>query len=99
MIIAGLEHSEASRAMLAASGIPVVENSANGGPGKLVGIITNRDVRFASNPSEPVSELMTKENLVTVPENVDREEAKRLLHQHRAAGAAAPARGPTAGRS
>ena len=61
------------------SGIPVVER----GSGKLVGIITNRDVRFADNAKQPVNELMTKENLVTVRENVDREEAKRLLHQHR----------------
>lgn len=65
------------------SGIPVVEKSSNGGPGKLVGIITNRDVRFASNPNQPVSELMTKENLVTVREDIDRAEAQRLLHQHR----------------
>jgi IMP dehydrogenase len=61
------------------SGIPVVE----GGSGKLVGIITNRDVRFADNARQPVSELMTKENLVTVRENVTRDEAKRLLHHHR----------------
>ncbi|MBT4741416.1 MAG: IMP dehydrogenase [Rhodospirillaceae bacterium] len=61
------------------SGIPVVERDT----GKLVGILTNRDVRFASNPDEPVSQLMTKENLVTVPDSVDREEAKRLLHRHR----------------
>ncbi|MFL2771136.1 MAG: IMP dehydrogenase [Rhodospirillaceae bacterium] len=61
------------------SGIPVVERNN----GKLLGILTNRDVRFASNPNEPISHLMTKENLITVPENVDREEAKRLLHQHR----------------
>jgi len=61
------------------SGIPVVE----GGSGKLVGIITNRDVRFANNARQPVSELMTRENLVTVREDVAREEAKRLLHQHR----------------
>jgi IMP dehydrogenase len=61
------------------SGIPVVER----GDGKLVGIITNRDVRFADNAKQPVAELMTKTNLVTVHENVAREEAKRLLHQHR----------------
>ena len=61
------------------SGIPVVEK----GNGRLVGILTNRDVRFASDPNQPVAELMTKENLVTVPEGVDMEEAKRLLHQHR----------------
>ncbi len=60
------------------SGIPVVERKT----GKLVGIVTNRDVRFASNPNQPVSELMTTK-LITVPENVQREEAKKLLHQHR----------------
>jgi IMP dehydrogenase len=60
------------------SGIPVTEEQ-----GRLVGVLTNRDVRFASNRKQPVSELMTKENLVTVKENVGREEAKRLLHQHR----------------
>ncbi|MDA8230949.1 MAG: IMP dehydrogenase [Magnetospirillum sp.] len=61
------------------SGIPVVER----GSGRLVGILTNRDVRFASDALQPVSELMTKENLVTVREGVDKGEAKRLLHQHR----------------
>ena len=61
------------------SGIPVVE----GGDGKLVGIVTNRDVRFASDPDQPVSELMTKENLITVEDGVDMDEARRLLHQHR----------------
>ena len=65
------------------SGIPVVDPNANGGRGKLVGIITHRDVRFASDPNQPVSELMTHQNLVTVHETVDKEEAKRLLHQHR----------------
>ncbi|QJE73048.1 IMP dehydrogenase [Aerophototrophica crusticola] len=60
------------------SGIPVTDAG-----GKLVGILTNRDVRFASNPKQPVSELMTKDRLVTVQEGVDKEEAKRLLHQHR----------------
>ncbi|MEQ9199666.1 MAG: IMP dehydrogenase, partial [Rhodospirillales bacterium] len=61
------------------SGLPVVEN----GSGKLVGVLTNRDVRFASNPDEPVSQLMTQENLVTVREGVSRDEAKRLLHKFR----------------
>jgi IMP dehydrogenase len=61
------------------SGIPVVEK----GTKRLVGIVTNRDVRFATNPKQPISELMTRERLVTVRETVDREEAKRLLHQHR----------------
>jgi IMP dehydrogenase len=64
------------------SGIPVVE--ANGGPtGRLVGIITNRDVRFADDLSQPVSSLMTRENLVTVKPGVDQGEARRLLHKHR----------------
>jgi len=61
------------------SGFPVVER----GTGKLVGILTNRDVRFATDKSQKVSDLMTKENLVTVRESVDQDEAKRLLHQHR----------------
>jgi IMP dehydrogenase len=60
------------------SGIPVVEHG-----GKLVGILTNRDVRFASNPRQRVSELMTYKNLITVREGVGKDEAKRLLHQHR----------------
>src|SRR5262249_38235024 len=50
---------------------------------KLVGILTNRDVRFATDARQKVSELMTKERLVTVREGVDQDEAKRLLHQHR----------------
>jgi IMP dehydrogenase len=60
------------------SGIPVTE--ANG---RLTGILTNRDVRFASDPRQKVSELMTRDRLVTVGEGVSKEEAKRLLHQHR----------------
>jgi len=67
------------------SGIPVVENGGTGGQmkGRLVGIVTNRDVRFASDPRTPVRELMTSRDLVTVRDGVDQEEAKRLLHQHR----------------
>ena len=60
------------------SGIPVVEAG-----GKLVGILTNRDVRFADNPAQPVRELMTHENLATVRTGVSQEEARRLLHQRR----------------
>jgi len=60
------------------SGVPVTEAD-----GKLVGILTNRDVRFATNPNQAVSELMTKENLITVKEEVAHEEAKKLLHQNR----------------
>ncbi|MDQ0468430.1 IMP dehydrogenase [Labrys wisconsinensis] len=65
------------------SGIPVVEGGAPGVPGKLVGILTNRDVRFATNQQQPVAELMTKDRLITVREGVTQEEAKRLLHQYR----------------
>ena len=61
------------------SGIPVVEQ----GSGRLVGILTNRDVRFATDQRQPVKELMTHENLVTVRDGVDSIEAKRLLHQYR----------------
>ncbi len=60
------------------SGIPVVEES-----GKLVGILTNRDVRFAENPNQPVAELMTHENLATVRIGVSQEEARRQLHHRR----------------
>ncbi len=60
------------------SGIPVVEAG-----GRLVGILTNRDVRFADNPGQPVRELMTADALVTVPVGVSQDEARRLLHQHR----------------
>jgi IMP dehydrogenase len=65
------------------SGIPVVERGPNGGKGKLVGILTNRDVRFATNPGQRVAELMTKDRLITVREGVTQDEAKRLLHQFR----------------
>jgi IMP dehydrogenase len=61
------------------SGIPVVEQPK----GRLVGILTNRDVRFATNPGQPVSELMTKDRLITVRDGVTKDEAKRLLHHHR----------------
>jgi len=61
------------------SGIPVVARRT----GKLVGILTNRDVRFAIDPKQPIKELMTKRGLITVREGVDRDEAKRLLHKHR----------------
>src|ERR1700693_3910826 len=65
------------------SGIPVVEGGGNGKAARLVGILTNRDVRFATDPRQKVAELMTKERLVTVNEGVSQDEAKRLLHQHR----------------
>src|SRR5258705_42768 len=65
------------------SGIPVVEGGGDGRAGKLVGILTNRDVRFATDPRQTVAALMTKERLITVREGVGQDEAKRLLHQHR----------------
>ena len=60
------------------SGIPVVDAG-----GKLCGILTNRDVRFAADPKQPVRELMTSENLATVSPGVSQDEARRLLHQRR----------------
>jgi IMP dehydrogenase len=60
------------------SGIPVVEKS-----GKLCGILTNRDVRFAENPKQPVRELMTSDNLATVPIGTTEAEARKILHQRR----------------
>jgi len=64
------------------SGIPVVEPGPDGVPRKLLGIITNRDVRFAEDDTQPVAELMTKK-VVTVREGANQAEARRLLHKHR----------------
>ncbi len=61
------------------SGLPVTDPAS----GRLVGILTNRDVRFLEDTSIPVREVMTADKLVTVRENVSREEAMRLLHRHR----------------
>ena len=61
------------------SGFPVVDPSS----GKLVGILTNRDMRFDTDPNRKAIELMTRDKLVTVREGVKSDEAKRLLHQHR----------------
>src|SRR5207237_414441 len=66
------------------SGIPVVERGPYPNqPGRLCGILTNRDVRVADTPNQPGADLMTKDDLVTVHETTSRDEAKRLLHQHR----------------
>jgi IMP dehydrogenase len=65
------------------SGVPVVEGGSPTAPGRLVGILTNRDVRFATDTRQKVFELMTRENLITVREGVSQLEAKRLLHKHR----------------
>jgi IMP dehydrogenase len=59
------------------SGVPVVKNK------KLVGILTNRDLRFETNIDQPVSAVMTKKNLVTVSSSISLEESKQLLHKHR----------------
>ncbi len=59
------------------SGVPITQN------GKLVGILTNRDLRFHKDSKRPISEVMTSENLVTVKEGADFETAKELLHKHR----------------
>lgn len=61
------------------SGIPVTEKKS----GKLVGILTNRDVRFADNMNQPVKELMTAEGLVKIYNKVTKEDARKLLHKHR----------------
>ena len=60
------------------SGFPVVDRET----GKLVGILTNRDMRF-SDMNERVADLMTKDNLITVRDGVNEGEAKKLLHKHR----------------
>jgi len=60
------------------SGLPVVDDG-----GKLVGILTNRDLRFCTQRDLPIRELMTSENLVTVPKGTTLEQAKELLHKHR----------------
>ncbi len=75
---ATLAEAQAIMAQNRISGIPVTEAS-----GKLVGILTNRDVRFAENPMQPVHELMTRDNLATVDSGVTQAEARRLLHQRR----------------
>jgi IMP dehydrogenase len=69
----------ALRAAWRISGIPVVER----GTRRLLGILTNRDVRFCTDQSTPVAELMTKDQLITVRDSVSRDEAMRLLHHHR----------------
>jgi IMP dehydrogenase len=64
------------------SGVPVVERGPDGKAGALVGIVTNRDVRFADDPRQPVAELMTRK-VITVREGFNPDEARRLLHQYR----------------
>jgi IMP dehydrogenase len=59
------------------SGVPITRN------GRLVGILTNRDLRFETNHDQPISNVMTKDNLVTVPVGTTLEEAEQILHKHR----------------
>ena len=82
---ATLADAKALMARHSISGIPVVEGGGTGGNavGRLVGILTNRDVRFAIQDDQPVAELMTHENLVTVSEGVGKGTARKLLHEHR----------------
>jgi IMP dehydrogenase len=74
------ENIAAARALMSRyriSGVPVTKG------GKLVGILTNRDLRFETRFDVPISEVMTKENLVTVPVGTTLEQAEAILHQHR----------------
>ncbi|MFA5968016.1 MAG: IMP dehydrogenase [Sphingomonas sp.] len=75
---ATLAEAQAVMARHRISGIPVTEAD-----GKLAGILTHRDVRFAENPLQPVSELMTHDNLATVGAGVNHEDARKILHQRR----------------
>ncbi|MGO7223680.1 CBS domain-containing protein, partial [Rhizobium ruizarguesonis] len=68
----GLMHSSSI------SGIHVVEQAR-----RLLGILTNRDLRFASDPEQNINELITKDSLVTVKQKVDQQETKRMLHSQR----------------
>ena len=60
------------------SGVPIVEDG-----GKLVGIVTNRDLQFETDLDQPIREVMTSEGLVTVPVGTTLDEAEKLLHEHR----------------
>lgn len=63
------------------SGVPITEDGRN--EGRLVGILTNRDLRFQGDVEGPISEVMTRENLITVPVGTTLEQAKAILHRHR----------------
>jgi IMP dehydrogenase len=69
--------------MRSISGVPVTIGGEAGKPGKLVGILTNRDVRFADDPAQAVRDLMTKDKLITVRDTVTQDEARKLFHIHR----------------
>ena len=63
------------------SGVPITEDGRN--EGRLVGILTNRDLRFQGDVHRPISEVMTRDNLITVPEGTTLDQAKEILHRHR----------------
>jgi IMP dehydrogenase len=73
-----LREAAAAMARFRISGVPIVD-----GAGKLVGIITNRDLQFERNLDQPIREVMTKEHLVTAPVGTDLDEAERILARHR----------------
>ena len=75
---ATLAEAEAIMAHYRISGVPIVDES-----GRLVGILTNRDIRFARDGSQPVRHFMTSENLITAPLGTTLEEAQDILHAHR----------------
>ena len=74
-----LAEAQALMAQFRISGVPVVERNTR----RLVGILTHRDVRFATDPMARVAELMTRENLITAPADVGPDRARHLLHKHR----------------
>jgi IMP dehydrogenase len=78
-----LGHARAIMAERRISGFPVVENRDEAGIGKLVGVLTNRDMRFAKDPEQKISELMTSEDLATVREGEDIETIRDLIHDRR----------------
>ena len=75
---ASLSDAHELMARFSISGVPVVENG-----GHLIGIVTNRDLQFETNLNRPISDVMTAENLVTVPEGTTLDEAQLILHEHR----------------
>ena len=68
------------------SGVPITEDGSK--EGRLVGILTNRDLRFETNTARPVSEVMTKEKLITVPVGTTLDQAREILHQRQGRKAA-----------
>src|SRR5918998_1281013 len=63
------------------SGVPITQDGSK--EGRLVGILTNRDLRFETNVNRPISDIMTKEDLITVPVGTTLDEAREILHRHK----------------